>query len=132
MKKSPTTLFGVYQKFASKNKTSFSDWCAFVAWVKKFNPDIDVLNALDELTPEAYEAVCNPELLNPPASIVDPPTNSEYTHISDDSLAGNSAENDDAATYAASDSNEHNAQPSTPRAIRRTTNTRLSTTKKEE
>lgn len=71
MKNSPTTLFGVYQKFASKNKTSFSDWCAFVAWVKKFSPDVDVLNSLDELTPEAYEAVCNPTPAAPPDPLAD-------------------------------------------------------------
>lgn len=60
MANNPETLFGMFQKYATNGKTTFRDWCAFIAWVRKCKPDIDILNTLDVLSPEAYEKAIKP------------------------------------------------------------------------
>ena len=73
MANNPETLFGMFQKYATQKKTTFKDWCAFIAWVRKCKPNVNILNTLDVLSPEAYEKAVNPKAEPPADPPADPP-----------------------------------------------------------
>lgn len=54
------TLISIYERHVKARTKSFKSWCEFISWVRKVKPDTKILAALEELTPEAYDALRKP------------------------------------------------------------------------